>query len=49
MNWVFWALILLALVCIWFGLTILFKPTGKVVSKIVKDTVDVITEEESED
>lgn len=50
MTIVFWILVILALICVWFGLTILFKPTGKLVTRIWKDTVDVLTEkEESED
>ena len=48
MNWVFWVLIVLAVICIWFGLTVLFKPTGKLATKILKDTIDVITEKEED-
>lgn len=46
MNIVFYLLVLLGLIGIWFCLTFLFKPVGKVVKKVVQDTVDVMTEED---
>ena len=48
MNWVFWVLIVLALICIWFGLTVLFKPIGRLTTKILKDTIEVVTEKEED-
>ena len=49
MNIVFYLLIVLGLVGLWFCLTFLFKPVGKVVKKVVQDTVDVMTEKEEDD
>lgn len=46
MNIVFYLLVLLGLIGIWFCLTFAFKPVGKVVKKIVQDTVDVMTDED---
>ena len=49
MNIVFYLLVLLILVGLWFCLTFAFKPVGKVVKKVVQDTVDVMTEEDSDE
>ena len=49
MNIVFYLLVILALVVLWFCLTFAFKPIGKVVKKVVQDTVDVMTEEDSDE
>ena len=49
MNIVFYLLVLLILVGLWFCLTFSFKPIGKVVKKVVQDTVDVMTEEDSDE
>lgn len=47
MNPVFWLVIILALICIWFGSAILFKPIGSFLSQIINDTNKIINEEES--
>lgn len=44
MNIVFYVLVIIALVVAWFGLTCIFKPFGKCLYKIYKDTKDVMTE-----
>ena len=49
MNIVFYLLVLLGLIGSWFCLTFAFKPVGKVVKKIVQDTVDVMTDEDSDE
>lgn len=49
MNPVFWLLVILILVCIWFGLAILFKPIGAFLSQIINDTSKIINEEDSEE
>lgn len=46
MNWVFYALIIIAACLIWFGLASLFRPTGKAAKKIWKKTMDTINEED---
>lgn len=46
MNWVFWFLIILFLVCLWFCLGIIFKPLGGLINKIFSDTMDNILESE---
>lgn len=47
MNIVFYLLIFLGLIAVWFCLTFAFKPVGKIVKKVVQDTVDVMTDEDS--
>ena len=49
MNIVFYLLIVLGMSGLWFCLTFVFKPVGKVVKKVVQDTVDVMTEEDSDE
>ena len=49
MNIVFYLLVVLGLIGLWFCLTFSFKPVGKVVKKIVQDTVDVMTDEDSDE
>lgn len=44
MNIVFYLLIVIALVILWFALTCIFKPFGKCLYRIYKDTKDVMTE-----
>lgn len=44
MNIVFYLLIIMALVALWFMLTGIFKPFGKYLYRIYKDTRDVMTE-----
>ena len=44
MNIVFYLLIVIALVALWFALTCIFKPFGKYLYRIYKDTKDVMTE-----
>ena len=49
MNIVFYFLVLLMLIGVWFCLTFAFKPVGKVVKKVVQDTVDVMTEDDEKE
>ena len=44
MNIVFYLLVVIALAALWFMLTIIFKPFGKCLYRIYKDTRDVMTE-----
>ena len=44
MNIAFYVLVIIALVAVWFGLTCIFKPLGKYLYKIYKDTKDTMTE-----
>lgn len=46
MNIVFYLLVIVIMVCLWFCLTFLFKPIGKVVKNVVQDAVDVMTEDD---
>lgn len=48
MNLVFYILFILGLVILWFCLTFLFKPIGKVVKNVVQDAVDTMTEEDED-
>ena len=48
MNIVFYLLILIALVGLWFALTGIFRPLGKYLYNIYKDTKDVMIEKEKE-
>lgn len=48
MNLVFYILCILGLVILWFCLTFLFKPIGKVVKNVVQDAVDTMTEEDED-
>lgn len=48
MNIVFYLLVIIALVVVWFTLTCIFKPVGGYLSKMFKDTKDVMIEEEKE-
>lgn len=47
MNPVFWLFVILALVGLWFGLAILFKPVGSFLSQIINDTNKIINEEDN--
>ena len=49
MNIVFYLLVGLGIIGLWFCLTFAFKPVGKIVKKVVQDTVDVMTEEDTSD
>ena len=54
MTWVFWGLIIIGMILFWFLISGLFKPVGKVSSKIIKDALDAMNEydeiqKESED
>jgi Sec-independent protein translocase protein TatA len=45
---VFYLLVIIALAALWFGLTSIFKPLGKYLYGVYKDTKDVMTEEDKE-
>ena len=49
MNIVFYLLVIMALVALWFGLTFIFKPFGKYLYGVYKDTRDVMTENDEKD
>jgi hypothetical protein len=49
MNIVFYLLVAIALVALWFGLTFIFKPFGRYLYGVYKDTRDVMTEKEKEE
>jgi len=42
-------LILIGAVLLWFLLVFLFKPIGRITGKIVKDAIETMNEEESEE
>jgi hypothetical protein len=44
MNIVFYLLVIIALVALWFTLTFAFKPFGRYLYRVYKDTKDVMTE-----
>lgn len=44
MNIVFYLLVIIALVALWFTLTFTFKPFGRYLYRVYKDTKDVMTE-----
>lgn len=48
MNIVFYLLVIIALIGLWFGLTSIFKPLGKYLYNIYKDTKEVMIEKEKE-
>ena len=48
MNIVFYLIIVIALVALWFTLTSIFKPFGKYLYGVYRDTKDVMTEEDQE-
>ena len=49
MNPFFILLVILGVVILWFLLSFLFKPLGKIVSKVLQDTFNIMNEEESEE
>lgn len=49
LNPVFWALIIIMTVIVWFGLSILFKPFGKWLYRIMDDTREILNEEDEEE
>lgn len=48
MNPFFYILVILAAIVLWFLLSWLFKPLGKLVSKIFNDSVSIMTEEDED-
>lgn len=48
MNIVFYLLVIMALVVLWFALTFMFKPIGKYLYRVYKDTSDVMIEADTE-
>ena len=44
----FWILLLVGLIALWFLCSFAFKPIGRFIGKIIKDTKEIITEEEKE-
>lgn len=49
MNIVFYLLIVVAIVVFWFLLAFVFKPFGRILYRIFKDTQDVLNEDEAQD
>lgn len=48
MNPVFWLFVVLVLIAVWFGLTVIFKPLGGFLARILNDTLETINEEDEE-
>ncbi len=48
MNIIFWILVLVALVCVWFCLSSIFRVIGRFFSVIVQDAADALNEREDE-
>ena len=48
MNIVFYLIIVLLLVFLWFMLTFLFKPIGRYIHRLLKDTKEILQEEDKE-
>ena len=46
MNWVFWTLILIALIILWLSISGKFLFFGDFLSKIFEDTVNIMNEED---
>jgi len=40
LNIIFWILVLVALVCVWFCLSGIFRAVGRFISAIIRDTTD---------
>ena len=49
MNPMFWIMVILILVFIWFLLNFLFRPIGKYITALIKETLDKFKEEERGD
>lgn len=49
MNPVFILLVIVAAIALWFLLSIVFEPVGKLVSKIWDNTMDVMNKEENKE
>ena len=49
MNIAFYILIILAAVALWFILSFLFKQIGKFLTRIFKDTKDIIEEDDTQE
>lgn len=47
MNPVFVLLVIIAAIALWFLLSIVFEPVGKLVSKIWNNTMDIMNKEEN--
>ena len=48
MNWVFWFLIVVALVLVWYGLRGLFRFIGKSAYNGYDDVMNIVTEEDDD-
>ena len=48
MNWVFWALILIAAVVVWFSISGVFNSFGTFIFKIFENTVNEMNKEDNE-
>lgn len=49
MNPVFWLLVILGSVLLWFLLTFVFIPLGKIINKKWNNTMKILNEEETEE
>lgn len=49
MNWVFWFLVVVALVLVWYGLRGLFRFIGKSAYNGYDDVMNIVTEEDTDD
>lgn len=49
MNWVFWFLVVVALVLVWYGLRGLFHSVGRSAYNGYDDVMNIVTEEDSDD
>lgn len=49
MKIAFWILVIIISICLWFALAVLFQPMGRWITKIFKDTTDIINDKETED
>lgn len=49
MNWVFWFLVVVALVLVWYGLRGLFYSVGRSAYNGYDDVMNIVTEEDSDD
>lgn len=49
MNWVFWFLVVVALVLVWYGLRGLFRSVGRSAYDGYDDVMNIVTEEDNDD
>lgn len=49
MNWVFWFLVVVALILVWYGLRGLFRFIGKSAYNGYDDVMNIVTEEDMDD